>query len=153
MHPTVYLCGFSGYDQQRKDHPCKSSKILVKKLYGAFGKKDIDTIIDHLAGQLVWRFDAPSLIPYAGEHDTPEKVREGFSAPGKVPRDYALRTDEFIAQDDKVIMVGGYGATVTATGKSFDLPLVHVWTIQNGKVKRFVNFTDTAKVAEAYTPD
>jgi hypothetical protein len=50
-------------------------------------------------------------------------------------------------------MVGGYGATVTATGKSFDLPLVHVWTIQNGKVKRFVNLTDTAKVAEAYSPD
>jgi hypothetical protein len=30
---------------------------------------------------------------------------------------------------------------------------VHVWTIQNGKVKRFLNFTDTAKVVEAYTPD
>jgi uncharacterized protein len=127
---------------------------LVKKLYGAFSKKDIDTIIDHLAGQLDWRFDAPSLIPYAGEHDTPDKVREGFFGPlASTQRDYALRTDEFIAQDDKVIMVGGYGATVTATGKSFDLPLVHVWTIQNGKVKRFVNFTDTAKVAEAYTSD
>ena len=36
---------------------------LVKKLYGAFGKGDIDTIIDHLDGQLVWRFDAPSVIP------------------------------------------------------------------------------------------
>ena len=54
---------------------------LVKKLYGAFSKKDIDTIIDHLAGQLDWRFDAPSLIPYAGEHDTPDKVRERF--PGR----------------------------------------------------------------------
>ena len=52
-----------------------------------------------------------------------------------------------------MIMVGGYGATVTATGKSFDLQLVHVWAIQNGKVKRFLNFTDTAKVAEAYTSD
>jgi ketosteroid isomerase-like protein len=29
---------------------------LVKKLYGASSKKDIDTIIDHLAGQLDWRF-------------------------------------------------------------------------------------------------
>jgi uncharacterized protein len=47
-------------------------------------------------------------------------------------------------------MVGSYGATVSATGKRFDLPLVHVWTIQNGKVKRFLNFTDSAKVAEAY---
>ena len=59
---------------------------------------------------------------------------EGFFGPlASTQRDYALRTDEFIAQDDKVIMVGGYGATVTATGESFDLPLVHVWTIQNGK--------------------
>jgi ketosteroid isomerase-like protein len=64
-----------------------------------------------------------------------------------------LRTDEFVAQDDTVVMIGGYGATVTATGERFDLPLVHVWTIQNGLVKRFVNFTDTAKVADAYTSD
>lgn len=53
-------------------------------------------------------------------------------------------------QSDKVIMVGSYGATVNDTGKRFDLPLVHVWAIQDGKVKRFVNFTDTGEVAEAY---
>jgi ketosteroid isomerase-like protein len=47
-------------------------------------------------------------------------------------------------------MVGSYGATVIATDKRFDLPLVHVWSIQDGKVKRFVNFTDTARAAEAY---
>jgi ketosteroid isomerase-like protein len=126
---------------------------LVKKLYGAFGKGDIETIVDHLADELVWRFDAPSVISYAGEHDTPSQVKEGFfQALANTQKDFALRTEEFIAQDDKVIMVGRYGATITATGKSFDLPLVHVWTIQNGKVKRFLNFTDTAKVAEAYMP-
>ena len=91
---------------------------LVKKLYEAFGKGDIDTIIDHLAGQLDWRFDAPSVILYAGEHDTPDKVREGFFCPlASTQRDYALKTDEFIAQDDKVIMVGGYRATVISTGR------------------------------------
>ena len=57
---------------------------LIKKPYEAFGKGDIDTIIDHLDGQLVWRFDAPSVIPYAGEHDTPNKVREGFSRPWQI---------------------------------------------------------------------
>jgi hypothetical protein len=35
-------------------------------------------------------------------------------------------------------MVGRYGATVVGTGKNFDLELVHVWTIENGKVKRFL---------------
>ena len=125
---------------------------LVKKLYAAFGKGDIETIIDHLADQLSWRFDAPSVIPYAGEHDTPGQVKAGFFQPlATTQKENTLTADEFIAQDDKVIMIGKYGATVTNTGKSFDLPVVHVWTVQNGKVKRFVNFTDTAKVAEAYT--
>jgi ketosteroid isomerase-like protein len=127
---------------------------LVKKLYRAFGQGDIKTIVDHLADQLSWRFDAPSVVPYAGEHVTPDQVREGFFQPlASTQKDYALRTEEFIAQDDRVVTVGRYGATVTSTGKSFDLPLVHVWTVQNGKVKRFVNFTDTAEVAEAYRKD
>jgi uncharacterized protein len=125
---------------------------LIKRVYEAFGKGDIDTIIGSLADQLVWRFDAPSVIPYAGEYKTPDQVKEGFFASlASTQKDYALKTDEFVAQDDKVIMVGSYGATVNATGKRFDLALVHVWTIQDGKVKRFVNFTDTAKVAEAYS--
>jgi uncharacterized protein len=125
---------------------------LIKRVYEAFGKGDIDIIIGSLADQLVWRFDAPSEIPYAGEYETPDQVKEGFfGSLASTQKDYALKTDEFIAQDDKVIVVGSYGATVNATGKRFDLPLVHIWTIQNGKVKRFVNFTDTAKVAEAYS--
>jgi uncharacterized protein len=125
---------------------------LIKRVYAAFGKGDIDTIIDSLADKLTWRFDAPSVIPYAGEYKTPDQVKEGFfGSLASTQKDYALKTDEFIAQNDKVIMVGSYGATVNATGKRFDLPLVHVWTIEDGKVKRFVNFTDTAKVAEAYS--
>jgi ketosteroid isomerase-like protein len=47
-------------------------------------------------------------------------------------------------------MIGRYSAVVTATNKRFDVPLVHVFTIQNGKVTRYLNFTDSATIAEAY---
>ena len=82
---------------------------LIKKLYAAFGKGDIETIIDHLADQLVWRFDAPAVIPYAGEHDTPDQVKEAFFANlASTQKDYSLQTDEFIAQGDKL---SWWGAT------------------------------------------
>lgn len=61
----------------------------------------------------------------AGEYQTSGQVKEEFfGSLASTQKDYALKTDEFIAQDDKVIMVGSYGATVNATGKRFD-PLVH----------------------------
>jgi hypothetical protein len=63
--------------------------------------------------KLVWRFDAPSVIPYAGEKDNPDQVRQKFFIPlADTQKDHKLSADEFIAQDDKVIMVGRYGATV-----------------------------------------
>ena len=44
-----------------------------------------------------------------------------------------------------------WDATVAATGKAFEVAVVHVFTFENGKVTRYLNFTDSAKVAEAYT--
>ncbi len=51
---------------------------LTKMLYEAFGKGDIDTIIDHLSDRFVWRFDAPPTVPFAGDYKTPDEVRRGF---------------------------------------------------------------------------
>lgn len=124
---------------------------LIKRLYEAFGKGDIDTIIDHLAGQFVWRFDAPSTIPFAGDFKTPDEVRRGFfGSLAETQKDQALKPEEFIAQGDNVVMIGRYSAVVTATNKRMDVPLVHVFTIQNGKVTRYLNFTDSGTIAEAY---
>ena len=125
---------------------------LLKKLYGAFGSGDIDTIISHLARQFVWRFDAPSIIPYAGEFKTPEEVRNNFfgSLASSTSRQM-LYPEQFIAQGDEVVMVGRYSATVAATGKSFEVAVVHLFTFKDGKVTRYINLTDSAQVAGAYT--
>jgi Ketosteroid isomerase-related protein len=125
---------------------------LVKKLYEAYGKGDVDTIIDHISDHFDWRFDAPSIIPFAGDQTTRDEVRRRFfGSLAETQKDQSLSPQEFIAQDDKVVMLGRYSATIVATGKSVDLSVVHVFAIQNGKITRFANFTDTAAVAEAYT--
>jgi ketosteroid isomerase-like protein len=58
--------------------PEQENVDLIRRLYEAFGKGDINTIIDHLASQFVWRFDAPSTVPFAGDFKTPDEVRRGF---------------------------------------------------------------------------
>ena len=127
---------------------------LIKKLYEAFGKGEIDTIIDHLASRFVWRFDAPPTVPFAGDFKTPDEVRRAFfGSLAESQKDQALNAEEFVAHDDKVVMIGRYSAMVTATNKRIDVAVVHVFTIQNGKITRYLNFTDSARIAEAYKSD
>ena len=47
-------------------------------------------------------------------------------------------------------MIGRYSALVSVTNKRIDVAVVHVFTIQNGKVIRYLVFTDSARIAEAY---
>ncbi|MGO7594132.1 nuclear transport factor 2 family protein, partial [Rhizobium leguminosarum] len=35
------------------------------------------------------------------------------------------------------------------TGKSFKARVVHVWSVADGKIRRFEQFTDTLRVADA----
>jgi ketosteroid isomerase-like protein len=123
---------------------------LVKRLYEAFGKGDIDTIVNHLADQFVWRFDAPPIIPFAGNYTTPDEVRGYLGHLLEAQKDQVMQTDEFIANEDTVVMVGRYAATVIATNKRVDVAAIHVFTIQAGKLTRFLCFADTAKIADAY---
>jgi ketosteroid isomerase-like protein len=87
------------------------------------------------------------------EIQTPDEVRRGFfGSLAETQTDRVLNPEEFIAHDDKLVMIGRYSAVVTATNKRIDLAVVHVFTIQNGKITRFLNFTDSARLAEAYKP-
>jgi ketosteroid isomerase-like protein len=59
---------------------------------------------------------------------------------------------EFIAQDDTVVVVGEERWRVKRTGKTVTNPWVLVLTLRDGKVIRFRNFEDTAAVAAAFEP-
>jgi ketosteroid isomerase-like protein len=48
-----------------------------------------------------------------------------------------------------VFVLGHYTYTVKKTGKSGSSDWVHVFTIADGKVKAFRDFSDTARAAEA----
>jgi len=60
--------------------------------------------------------------------------------------------DEFIAQGDRVVVVGRVAWRNRQTGKTVDTPKVDVWRIRDGKAVDFVEFYDTARSLEAARP-
>ena len=57
---------------------------------------------------------------------------------------------EFIAQGDKVVVLGSSKATVKSTSRSYETDWVHVFTVKDGKVTNFAEFFDTAAATKAF---
>jgi len=128
----------------------QANTALIQRLYAAFSKGDIQTILDHLTPDVEWVFEGPAILPWAGARRGPQEVLGFFSGIATTQSGMKLTMDEFIAQGDRVASFGRYSGTVTATGKKFDSPVGHLFVVRDGKVARFINMGDTAAYAEAY---
>ena len=124
---------------------------LIEKAYAAFAHGDIAAILEMLTPDVQWGFEGPDTIPFAGIFVGPGQVAKFFAALATTQTDHKLSISEFIAQGDKVASVGRYSAVVTGTGKRIDSAVAHVFTIRDGKISRFLDFGNTAQMAEAYT--
>ena len=58
---------------------------------------------------------------------------------------------EFVAQGDAVVAIGHYRSVTKPSGKTFDADFVMVFTLKDGKVVRFREFTDSAAVNAAFS--
>lgn len=128
----------------------QDNTALIRKIYDAFARGDIQTIIENTTGDVVWTLEGPDTIPYAGTRKGANGVKEFFDALVGTQRDMKLTMEDFIAQGDKVATLGHYAATVKATGKKFDSPHAHFFTIRDGKVSRWVGLGDMTDVTDAY---
>ena len=124
---------------------------LVQSLYAAFGRGEIAPIIAALAPDVDWtvtgrRKDYPLLGNWKG----PAGVQDFFKSVAEMQDFAAFAPREFCGVDDKVFVLGHYEAKIRKTGRFASSDWVHVFTIRNGKVTVFREFTDTAQFAEAY---
>ena len=57
---------------------------------------------------------------------------------------------DFFADGDKVVVLGFYESVIKTTGRTFAAEWVMVFTLRDGKVARFREFTDTVALSAAY---
>ena len=123
---------------------------LVQSVYDAFKRGDLPFILARLKEDVDWTLEGPSIIPYAGKRKGIAQVQEFFEALANTQTNMKLTMGPLMAQGDQVSGLGRYSATVTATGKSFDSPAGHFFTVRDGKISAFVDLVDTAAMADAY---
>lgn len=121
---------------------------IVRGFYNALGSGDAPGAFSLLAPDVSWT--EATGFPYGGTYVGPDQVvQQVFARLGSEWDGFAGVPEEFIAQGDTVVVLGQYSGTYKATGKKFTAPFAHVWTVKNGKLARFRQFTDTALARDA----
>lgn len=123
---------------------------LTRKMYQAFGAGDIQAILSNVDSDAEWTNHGPATIPYAGSWYGYARIREFFKAMADSTTKGEVIPESYIASGDAVIVTGRYRATVRDTGAQIDSPVAHFFTFHDGKVVRWVGYSDTAAIAEAH---
>ncbi|MBZ5677218.1 MAG: nuclear transport factor 2 family protein [Acidobacteriia bacterium] len=121
----------------------------VKEAYAAFGRGDVATILSMLAPDVSWELEAPAEVSFAGIRKGPEGVKGFFQAIANDHADPKLEITEYFSSADGVATFGRYKCTLKKTGKRLDSPVAHLFKFRDGKIVRFVDYTDTAAYMEA----
>jgi hypothetical protein len=88
-------------------------------------------------------------MEFTRERSSKSEIRkyfEGLVADWEMIR---YTTEEFIAQGDRVVMVGSCAFRHRGTGKVVETPKCDVFQFRQGKVVKFMEFYDTARALDA----
>ena len=125
---------------------------FVKGLYAAFGRGDVPAVLAGFADDIEWH-EAEGM-PYGGVYRGGDAVLQNVFGPIATDVEgFAATPEEFVGSGDTVAVVVRYTGTGKVTGKTLDVPAVHVWEIRDGKLSRFRQFIDTVKFAEVVPTD
>ncbi len=122
---------------------------VVRRFYDSLAHGDGAGVLALMGDEIEWT-EAERFPHYGGTWRSPAAVIEGLLVP--LTRDwtaFSALPNEYVSEGNRVVALGTYTGTYRRTGKSFTAPFAHLWTVSDGKIIGFVQYTDTAKVLEA----
>ena len=123
---------------------------VVRDVYSAFGRGDLEGLLRLLDPTVSWRTPGPADLPTAGLRHGVAEVREFF---GLLLSSFDIddfRPSDFLAQGDKVVVLGTSREGPKGTGRLVDFRWVHVFTLRGGKIVEFEEPADVSALVDEF---
>jgi len=119
-----------------------SNVNTVKRVYEAFGKGDVPTVLGAMDDKIDWQ--EPTSLPFENQVG-PQAVAENIFGPVVSLLDgFSVEPGEIVDGGDIVCALGTYKGTGAKTGTELNAEFVHVWRFgSDGKITGFRTYTDT----------
>ena len=128
----------------------QDNAAIVQQAYDNFKSGNIEGLLDLLSDDVTWQLPEMENVPFGGRRTGRAAVGEFFALVGANQDSLRFDPRETVAQGDKVVSLGQYEWRVKATSREFSGDFAHVFTIRDGQVVAFHEYTDTAACANAY---
>jgi len=138
-----------GADIRKERGENMTSTDVVKSLYAAFGQGDMPTVLNLLHPEVLWCEAEGSPYDSGDGWIGPDAVVENLFA--KMGDDWSVFTVQpslFHESGSVVTVEGRYAAKHSQTGKEMDCQVCHVWTTDDGRITKFQQYVDTAKMQD-----
>ena len=121
---------------------------IVQRVYEAFGRGDVPTILDQLTDDVDWASEPEqNIAPWHGRRVGKANVPSFFQAIGETLEVTEFTPLAFASNDTDVMVVIRFGVTVRANGKSGAMDLHHWWRFRGDKISLYRGTEDTALTA------
>lgn len=126
----------------------KRNLDIIQAHYAASARQDTEAMMADVSPDVRWTEMAG--FPCAGTWVGPQHVLDRvFAVLGSAWQGYQFKLESLIDGGDRIVATGNYHGSYRATGKSMVARVAHVWQLEQGKIVRFEQFTDTLLVAQA----
>jgi len=121
---------------------------VVRRQYLASAHGDLEALRATLADDVEWTEMAG--FPLAGTYRTPTGVTSAvMERLGKDWDGWTAHDDTYIVEGENVVVLARYTGSNKATGKDINVRVAHHFIVRGGRIVRFEQFVDTAKVRDA----
>ena len=128
----------------------KTNLDIMNEAYAAFASGDIPAILAMYDPKAELESAGPKGIPWAGSYRGPEGAKKYFAAIDAEAEVEAFEPHAFLAEGDRVVVLGVETIKSKRTGRSYETHWVHAFTLSAGKIIQFREYCDTATVAAAF---
>jgi ketosteroid isomerase-like protein len=124
---------------------------IVKDFFAAMGRGDKQTLLALTSEDIEWIIPGEDWA-LAGTHRGHAGLADLLQKASDTVETSFPKPPEFVAQGDRVLVVGFARGKVKATNKMFEDDWVFAITVRNGKLAKIREYVDTQALARAASP-
>lgn len=128
----------------------KENSALVQQGYKLFSQGDIPGVLKLMSPDVAWVLPKVENVPFTGTFNGVEGVGKFFGALSGAIDLLKYEPREFIAQGNKVVVLGESRYRAKSQKEEYDDRWADVLTVENGKITRYEQYGDTAQLERAF---